>query len=30
MDNEKKMADMAAAIVGNILEAKKAEKLPEK
>lgn len=28
MDNEKKMADMAA-IVGNILKAKKAEELPE-
>lgn len=29
MDNEKKMADMAAEIVRNILEAKTAEKLPE-
>lgn len=29
MDNEKKMSDMAAEIVGNILEAKTAEKLPE-
>lgn len=29
MDNEKKMADMAAEIVENILEAKTAEKLPE-
>ena len=29
MNNEKKMADMAAEIVGNILGAKTAEKLPE-
>lgn len=29
MDNEKKMADMAAEIVGNILGAKTAEKLQE-
>jgi hypothetical protein len=29
MDNKKKMADMAAEIVGNILGAKTEEKLPE-